>query len=93
MSEFSGGLSGLVETNSPGLNQAVKNIESATATLTNVMSDLQKGHGLAGNLLKNEKLATDVSLIASNLSIVSSNLNRLGLWGIMWKKKPAPKGH
>ena len=49
--------------------------------------------GLAGNLLKNEKLATDVSLIASNLSIVSSNLNRLGLWGIMWKKKPAPKGH
>jgi phospholipid/cholesterol/gamma-HCH transport system substrate-binding protein len=91
MNEFSGGLSSLVQTNSPTLNQAVRNIETATATLTNVMIDLQKGQGLAGNLLKNEKLAADVSLIASNMSIASSNLNRLGLWGIMWKKKPPPK--
>jgi len=92
LTQFSGGLHGLVDTNVPTLNRAVHNIETATVTLTNVMNDLQHGKGLAGNLLKNEKLASDVSLLASNLSIASSNLNRLGLWGIMWKKKPPKDG-
>jgi len=91
LNEFSGGLNGLVETNTPTLNRAVQNVETATITLTNVMNDLQRGKGLAGNLLKNEKLASDVSLLASNLNVASSNLNRLGLWGMMWKKKPPPK--
>jgi len=29
-----------------------------------------------------------VSQIASNLSVTTSNLNRLGLWGVLWQHKP-----
>jgi len=93
LTEFSGGLGSLVDTNRQSINRAVKNLEASTITLTNILIEVQNGNGLAANLLKNDKLATDVSLVASNLSITSSNLNRLGVWGILWKKKapPTPK--
>jgi len=52
------------------------------------VDDLQAGKGLAGNLLKNDQLAASVQDTAKNLSITSSNLNRLGLWGILWQHKP-----
>jgi phospholipid/cholesterol/gamma-HCH transport system substrate-binding protein len=85
-------LKGLVETNSPEINAAVKNIESSTEVLKSVLDDVQAGKGLAGKLVKDEELAASVAQIASNLSITTSNLNRLGLWGILWKKKvPPPK--
>ena len=66
----------------------MKNIESSTEVLKNVLDELQAGKGLAGTLLKNEQLAASVEQIANNLSITSSNLNRLGLWGILWQHKP-----
>jgi hypothetical protein len=53
---------------------------------------VQAGKGLAGSLMQNEKLASDFANIANNLSITTSNLNRLGFWGILWKKKePKPR--
>jgi len=79
----------LLATNGSEISLAVKNIESSTETLTNLMADLQSGKGLAGTVLQNEQLATNVQTIASNLSITTSNLNRLGLWGILWAHKPA----
>jgi len=91
LTNFGGDLSQLLATNSPVLNAAVKNIESSTITLKDLLADVQAGKGLAGNLLQNPVLATNVSLIVSNLSITSSNLNRLGLWGIMWQHKPPKK--
>ena len=57
-----------------------------------MLEELQAGKGLAGALLKDEQLADSVSQIANNLSITSSNLNRLGLWGILWQRKP-PKAN
>jgi phospholipid/cholesterol/gamma-HCH transport system substrate-binding protein len=86
-------LKGMVATNTPPITTAIKNIESSTEVLKSLMDDVQAGKGLAGNLVKNEQLATNVAQIAYNLSITTSNLNRLGLWGILWKKKapPAPK--
>lgn len=91
MNDFAGALSGVLSTNKTQLQNAVKNIESSTVVLKNVLDELQAGKGLAGNLLKNEQLAASVSLIASNLSVTTSNLNRLGLWGVMWQHKP-PRG-
>jgi phospholipid/cholesterol/gamma-HCH transport system substrate-binding protein len=91
LTNFGGDLSQLLATNSPVLNAAVKNIESSTIMLKDLLADVQAGKGLAGNLLQNPVLATNVSLIVSNLSITSSNLNRLGLWGIMWQHKPPKK--
>jgi len=85
----------LVESNGVELSAAIKNLESGSATLTNLMTDLQNGHGVAGRLLRDEELATtlsalalNLSITASNLSITTSNLNRNGLWGILWSKKP-----
>jgi phospholipid/cholesterol/gamma-HCH transport system substrate-binding protein len=90
LDRFGKGLSSVVATNSTEINIAVKNIESSTDILKTLMKDLQAGKGPAGNLLKNEQLSANVSQIAYNLSITSSNLNRLGLWGILWEHK-APK--
>ena len=56
------------------------NIKSSTDALKKMMDDLQAGQGLAGTLLQNPQLATNVQAIADNLSVASSNLNRLGLW-------------
>jgi phospholipid/cholesterol/gamma-HCH transport system substrate-binding protein len=88
LTNFGADLSQLLATNSPTLNAAVKNIESSTIILKNLLLDVQAGKGLAGNVLQNPQLSTNMSLIVSNLSITSSNLNRLGLWGIMWQHKP-----
>jgi ABC-type transporter Mla subunit MlaD len=88
LNDFAGELRGLVATNSGDITLAVKNIESSTEILKSVMSDLQAGKGVAGNLLRNQELTAKVSQIADNLSITSSNLNRLGLWGVMWQHQP-----
>ena len=75
---------GVLATNSAGITTAVKNIESSTEVLKSLLSDVQSGKGLAGIMLQNEQLATNVQAIANNLAIASSNLNRLGLWGLLW---------
>jgi hypothetical protein len=54
------------------------------------MDDLQSGRDLAGTMLQNQQLATNVQAIANNLSIATSNLNRLGLWHFLWHKEPLP---
>src|SRR5262249_38365102 len=66
---FGDDLGQILATNTPGINAAVKNIESSTVMLKDLLADVQAGKGLAGNLLQNPELATNVSLIASNLSI------------------------
>jgi phospholipid/cholesterol/gamma-HCH transport system substrate-binding protein len=88
MKEFGGTLNDVVATNRPAIDAAVKNIESSTEVLNSLVRDVQDGKGFAGELLKNERLSADLSLIAKNLSITTSNLNRLGLWGILWQHKP-----
>ncbi len=77
-----------LKTNSVNIDNATKNIDDMTANLKQVSADLQAGKGLAGTILQNEQLATNVQDIAANLSITTSNLNRHGLWGIMWSHKP-----
>ncbi len=85
---FAANLNSVLATNSTGIDAAVKNIEASTEALKTLVDDLQAGKGLAGNLLKNDQLAASVQDTAKNLSITSSNLNRLGLWGILWQHKP-----
>jgi phospholipid/cholesterol/gamma-HCH transport system substrate-binding protein len=81
----------LLATNAPDIRAAVQNIESASATLKNLLAGVQQGKGLAGKLLENEEIAANLSQIVSNLNVTSSNLNRRGLWGILWEhKSPAP---
>jgi phospholipid/cholesterol/gamma-HCH transport system substrate-binding protein len=92
INQFGNTFGTVLTTNSTEISAAVKNIESATLLLKNLLEDLQTGKGLAGNILRNETLATNVQAIANNLAITTSNLNRLGLWGILWSRKP-PKAN
>jgi len=79
----------LIQSNEAGLSAALHNLETSSIALTNLMSDLEHGDGAAGKLLRDEQLAANLSSIASNLAITTSNLNVRGLWGILWKQKPA----
>ena len=81
-------LGDLVATNSPEIEVAVKNLQSSTETLKNLLDGVQAGKGLAGKLLENEEIASNVTQIVNNVSITTSNLNRLGLWGVLWQHKP-----
>ncbi|HWX22267.1 MAG TPA: MlaD family protein [Candidatus Binatia bacterium] len=85
---MAGGLTNLVATNAPTLHTALKNVESSSETLKSVLDDVRAGKGSVGSLLSDQQLAANLSQITSNLSITSSNLNRLGLWGILWRHKP-----
>ncbi len=79
---------GVLDTNSTGITAAVKNIESSTEVLKDLLNNVQSGKGLAGTMLENEQLTTNVQAIANNLAVASSNLNRLGLWRFLWHKEP-----
>ncbi len=88
LARLAGSARNVVSTNSEGISASVKNIESSTEVLKKLMDDLQSGKGLAGTMLKNEQLATNVQEIADNLAIATGNLNRLGLWHFLWHREP-----
>jgi phospholipid/cholesterol/gamma-HCH transport system substrate-binding protein len=88
MDEFAGALNGVVASNRTAIAAAVTNLDDSTKILKGLLADIQAGKGLAGALLENEELAANVSLVASNLSVTTSNLNRLGVWGVLWRHKP-----
>jgi phospholipid/cholesterol/gamma-HCH transport system substrate-binding protein len=88
INQFGDKFGDVLSTNSTEITVAVKNIESSTVVLKSLLTDLQSGKGLAGKVLRNEELAMDFQRITDNLTITTSNLNRLGLWGILWSHKP-----
>jgi len=87
-----------ISTNRGDLTDAVKNFRDASASLKQLASDLQAGKGMAGSLLKDEQMkANMVSLIsnvnatASEFSAFGNNLNRRGIWSMLWKPKQPPE--
>jgi phospholipid/cholesterol/gamma-HCH transport system substrate-binding protein len=88
LNQFADSLTSLVATNSPEINLAVKNVADSTESLKELLDDVRAGKGLAGELLKNGQIGSNVTEITHNLSITTSNLNRRGLWGILWAQKP-----
>jgi phospholipid/cholesterol/gamma-HCH transport system substrate-binding protein len=84
LNEFAVDFKDVLATNGTELAASMKNIESSTVVLKNVLEDVQSGKGLAGTVLRNEQLATNVDIIAANLTVTTSNLNRLGLWRFLW---------
>jgi ABC-type transporter Mla subunit MlaD len=92
LNQFGSGLKEVLATNSDELNVSLKNFEASTETLKSLLEDVKSGKGLAGDVLRNEQLATNVNAIAANLTITTSNLNRLGLWHFLWHKEVPPDG-
>lgn len=89
LNQLAGNAQTVLTSNSVNISVATKNISDISVTVKQLADDLQAGKGLAGTLLQNPTLATNVQTLAANLSITSSNLNRNGLWGILWSHKPA----
>jgi hypothetical protein len=58
----------------------LKNIETSTEVLKSLRHDVQSGKGIAGTMIQNEQLSTNVQTLANNLAAASSHLNRPGLW-------------
>ena len=76
----------LVITNQGEVSVAVKNLQTATFTAKDVMADVRAGRGLVGGLLTDEALKENLYSTLSNLSTLSSNLNK---YGLLYKpKKP-----
>jgi phospholipid/cholesterol/gamma-HCH transport system substrate-binding protein len=88
LNQLSDDAKAVLATNSANIATATKNIADTTAIFKQLALDIQAGKGLAGTVLQNPELATNVQDIAANLSVTSSNLNRIGLWGILWSHKP-----
>lgn len=88
LAQFGGTAQQLLATNGENIEVATKNLEDISENIKRISVELQEGNGLAGTLLQNQDLATNVQTIAANFAITSSNLNRLGLWGILWSHKP-----
>jgi phospholipid/cholesterol/gamma-HCH transport system substrate-binding protein len=78
----------LVATNRASIDLAISNLQSATYRLDMLMANIDRGEGLAGKLLKDEKMAAKMSEIVTDLSVTSSNLNQLGLWRVLFPKHP-----
>ncbi|MGB9601449.1 MAG: MlaD family protein [Limisphaerales bacterium] len=94
LNELAAQLNYTLSTNEENITLALKNAAIATGDFTNLLWQLQSGKGLATALLKDEGLKQDIGEIlknmdslSANLSIASSNLNRFGLWWMLWKPK------
>jgi MlaD protein len=87
LTDLSGSAKSLLATNGAIIGVAVNNVAASTEVLKKLMDDLQAGRGLAGTLLQNQQVATNAQIIAANLAVTTSNLNRIGLWGILWSHK------
>jgi hypothetical protein len=87
LTRLAGSADNLLATNGAEISMAVQNVEASTEELKQLMDGLQSGQGLAGTILQNGQLATNVQIIANNLAVTTSNLNRVGLWGILWAHK------
>jgi phospholipid/cholesterol/gamma-HCH transport system substrate-binding protein len=79
----------LLNTNQSQITLTVNNLETSTAMLTNLLTETAQSKGLVGELLYDQTLSSNVSSLASNLSIASANLRSNGLWHFLWKPKPS----
>jgi phospholipid/cholesterol/gamma-HCH transport system substrate-binding protein len=89
LNQFGNSASNLLATNGDNLTAATRNIQSLTEDARKLLADIQAGQGLAGALVQNGPASTNLQVLAENLSVASSNLNRFGLWHFLWSH-PAP---
>jgi len=84
INKISSELQRLIETNGYKMKQMMGNLNRASERIDGVLIDIHSGQGTVGRLLYDEETANQFSLVVSNLSLLSSNLTRFGLF---WKPK------
>ena len=64
-----------VGSNRPSFQAALRNLETATAQVTNLLGDVQSGRGLAGALFKDDALARNFKQLSADLPAISGQVN------------------
>lgn len=64
-----------VGSNRSSVQAALRNLETASAQVTNLLGELQSGRGLAGALLKDDALARNVKQLAADLPAIAGQAN------------------
>jgi len=87
----------VISNNSGNATSAISNINAASFSLQQVAQGLEAGQGLAGGLLKDEKMKVDFTTMLTNISDMTDefarfgqSLNQNGLWHMLWKPKSTP---
>ena len=96
LNAMAGQLGETISTNSGDVTLAVKNLRDASAAMKELADGLQAGQGVAGSLLKDEKmkeqlgaLFTNANSMTEQLSLFGLHLNQNGIWKSLWKPKPS----
>ncbi|MGY8654902.1 MAG: MlaD family protein [Verrucomicrobiia bacterium] len=79
LTELSTELRATVSSNRLALERTMDNLERSSAATKSLLEELNAGRGAMGSLLKDEQLKLRMTLVFSNMTILSSNLNRFGL--------------
>ena len=74
----------LISTNESSLREALGGLRDASLSVRDITQDLQAGRGAVGALLKDPKLQAELGATLGNMTTVSSNLARNGLF---WKPR------
>jgi phospholipid/cholesterol/gamma-HCH transport system substrate-binding protein len=72
-------LAQLVATNRIEFTKAINSLDNTAAVLERLARSVEQGRGLAGALIKDDQLKSQIVNIAQNLQTVSSNISRFGL--------------
>jgi phospholipid/cholesterol/gamma-HCH transport system substrate-binding protein len=90
-------LHAVIATNATDVSQAVRDFRETSASLKQTAADIQAGKGLAGSLLKDDRLKVQVedlvqniNSMSANFAIFGSNLNQRGLWSMLRTPKTKP---
>ena len=83
-----------VATNQEALSRAMNNLDHASLTVAKMMDDVNAGKGVAGGLIHDEQLKSELTSLVTNLNgaaanfkVFGSNLNSRGLWSVLWRPK------
>lgn len=64
-----------VGSNRSSIQAAVRNLETASAQVTNLLGEVQSGRGLAGALFKDEVMASNFKRLSADLPAISGQVN------------------
>jgi phospholipid/cholesterol/gamma-HCH transport system substrate-binding protein len=85
-----------IASNSDDVTVAVKNLRDASTAMKDLADGLQAGQGVAGSLLKDEKMKVQLATLLTNansmteqFSLFGLHVNQNGIWRMLWKPKPS----
>jgi len=88
LTQFGSSASSLLAASSNNITDSLNNIHDLTLQARQLLQNVQSGQGVAGELLESGQAATNVLLLTENLAVTTSNLNKLGLWHLLWSHAP-----